>query len=253
MWLSADPGLTYTLAGTIAIACVLSRWTHARRAAAFGEERLLKSGPGRSWVVSLALTVVSFFALARALTSVPEQQTGLGSEPTEIVIDRKTADESRTSPEEMVRAVQSILDQAPGHYYTVLLQGERPEKIVPETSDTSGLLLLVREMVSGSRENRQAALLNVGRPTVQVRSQSYEYAGGVHAVVRVGSGGMAASYRVPAGNTWTADPRVLQDFLKNRAAAESESRLQNIGILFRWCLLAFFCIFAETLWKFTCG
>jgi hypothetical protein len=253
MWLTADSGLTYVLAGMIAAACVLSRWLHSRRVAAFGDERLLNAGSGRSWVVSLALSVVSFFALARALGSVPERPTRSGDETIDIVIDRKIVDESRLFPDELLRAVQSILDQAPGRYYTVSLQGEGLLKVVPETSDASGLLLVAREMISEIRHNGQAALLKEGRPTVQVRAQSYEYTGEVHAVVRLGSGGMPAIYRVPAGNAWTPDPRVLQGFLKSRPDTGSESGWQNFGTMFRWSLLAFFCIFAGTLWKFARG
>jgi hypothetical protein len=254
MWLSADAVLTNVLAGTIAVACLLSRWLHGRRAAAFGEERLLNTGSGRSWLLSLALSVVSFFALARALGSVPERPARSGEEVIDIVIDQKTADESSRSPDDLLRAVRSILDQAPGRYYTVSLQGEELLKIVPETSDAPGLILAAGEMISEIGHHRgQTALLREGRPTVQIRAPSYEYNGGGHAVARLGAGGMPAIYRVPAGNVWTSDPRVLQGFLKRRPDGGSANGWQNSRTTFRWSLLAFFCIFAGTIWKFARG
>jgi hypothetical protein len=242
---------TYVLAGIIAVAWASRVWIWAKRTSVFGEERLLKAGPGRGWFFAPILSIAGFFALANALGSLPSGPKPL-ADPIEIVIDRQSGEEAAGFPaDELELAVRSILDQAPGSYFGLSLQGESLEKIVPSTSDATGLLLVIRGRELGSREYGQIPQAPQRGPKVHIRAQTNEALGGSDAVVRISSGQLPAWYWVPGAHSWSTDPSVLQQFLYAGAAAESENWLHRAGIVFHWGILAFICIFAETVWKVT--
>jgi hypothetical protein len=247
------PIMIYALAGTISAAWLVTAWMRWKRASAFGDERLLGVRRSGWWALSPVFSVAAFSALATSLAALPAGPKPSGNEPIDIVIERKTVHASADENLELTGTVLSILGQGSGHRFTLSVKGDALVKVVPETSDVSGIGLLVGDLPQRVEQGLGSAQSDPAGTIVEVRGNTDEQPPGAHAVARIGAAEVPTIYWIPGGSSWSPDPNVLRKFLEHRAAAETEAWIRKNRSVFRWSVLAFLCIFAEIIWKFSRG
>ena len=243
--------LIVSLAALLFFGSAMAYKGRRRRIAQFGDPVILGlSRDHSSWAVASLLTSIAAFCIASALVLPPGGDPNPGSESQlGIVIDTQSLDRTVAAD-----AVHAVLQQSPRGRVAIHFAGNAPEVAVPPTMDHDGALMVLIDRLA--REGSAGRVPPTGRADHVVYISGHapqqldQFPGEFNAdpgVAFVSQAGGDLQFGIlnPEGElTWSASPRVLNEFLTRPAP-----RRRGFSLAWWALVLGFAFVALECIWE----